>query len=84
VAPVYVYYKLSSFFQNHRNYVRDREDAQLAGESGLTPSALSCSAAKARYPAGSAGLAAAGWEYNSMQNVVSPCGLIASSVFNDS
>jgi len=31
-APVYVYYKLTNFYQNHRRYVKSRSDSQLAGE----------------------------------------------------
>mmetsp|Transcript_15783 Transcript_15783/g.43284 ORF Transcript_15783/g.43284 Transcript_15783/m.43284 type:complete len:142 (-) Transcript_15783:1645-2070(-) len=84
VAPVYMYYKMSNFYQNHRKYVRDRSDAQLAGESDLKPGQLECTALKARYPSGSPELTSAGWTYNSIQNVISPCGLIAFSVFNDS
>lgn len=29
-APVYVYYKLSNFYQNHRRYVKSRSDSQLS------------------------------------------------------
>ncbi len=39
-APVYLYYKLTNFFQNHRRYVMSRSDTQLAGLSG---SVSSCS-----------------------------------------
>eukprot|EP01062_Namystynia_karyoxenos_P024159 TRINITY_DN19396_c0_g1_i1.p1 TRINITY_DN19396_c0_g1~~TRINITY_DN19396_c0_g1_i1.p1 ORF type:complete len:529 (+),score=102.12 TRINITY_DN19396_c0_g1_i1:127-1587(+) len=31
-APVYLYYKLTNFYQNHRRYAKSRSDAQLAGE----------------------------------------------------
>ena len=27
--PIYMYYKLSNFYQNHRRYVRSRSDPQL-------------------------------------------------------
>lgn len=37
-GPIYFYYKLTNFFQNHRRYVQSRSDAQLAGESGTTSS----------------------------------------------
>ncbi len=29
VAPVYLYYQLTSFYANHRLYVKSRDDAQL-------------------------------------------------------
>ena len=32
-APVYVYYELGNFFQNHRAYVRDMDYFQLKGEA---------------------------------------------------
>ena len=31
-APVYFYYKLENFYQNHRRYVKSRNDDQLAGK----------------------------------------------------
>jgi hypothetical protein len=30
-APVYVYYELQNFYQNHRRYVKSRSDKQLSG-----------------------------------------------------
>lgn len=35
-GPVYVYYELSNYFQNHRRYVKSRSDTQLRGEGGDT------------------------------------------------
>lgn len=32
--PVYVYYQLSNFYQNHRRYVQSRSDKQLRGDFG--------------------------------------------------
>lgn len=31
---VYMYYGLSNFYQNHRRYVKSRDDKQLNGDSG--------------------------------------------------
>lgn len=31
-APVYVYYQLDNFYQNHRRYVKSRSNKQLMGE----------------------------------------------------
>lgn len=36
--PVYVYYELTNYFQNHRRYVKSRSDTQLRGEGGGTSS----------------------------------------------
>jgi hypothetical protein len=32
IAPVYIYYKLTNFYQNHRRYVKSRSDPQLSGD----------------------------------------------------
>ena len=33
-GPVYVYYELENFYQNHRRYVQSRSASQLEGEVG--------------------------------------------------
>lgn len=38
--PVYFYYKLTNFYQNHRRYVSSRSDTQLAG--GSSPDLSTC------------------------------------------
>eukprot|EP00406_Dinophysis_acuminata_P016530 CAMPEP_0179328440 /NCGR_PEP_ID=MMETSP0797-20121207/62525_1 /TAXON_ID=47934 /ORGANISM="Dinophysis acuminata, Strain DAEP01" /LENGTH=429 /DNA_ID=CAMNT_0021040889 /DNA_START=14 /DNA_END=1300 /DNA_ORIENTATION=- len=68
-SPILIYYQLEGFHQNHRRYVKSRDDDQLRGVDGpkLTEAELStCS------PAISSG-----------GRVNYPCGLIAKSVFND-
>lgn len=35
-SPVYFYYKLTNFYQNHRRYVKSRSDGQLAGTEGAS------------------------------------------------
>lgn len=35
---VFMYYKLANFYQNHRKYLRSRDDSQLKGQLSLTPS----------------------------------------------
>lgn len=42
-APVYFYYKLENFYQNHRRYVKSRNDEQLAGKVITKYSQLSIS-----------------------------------------
>ena len=31
-GPIYVYYQLDNFYQNHRRYVKSRDNEQLAGK----------------------------------------------------
>ena len=31
-GPIYVYYQLDNFYQNHRRYVKSRDDNQLSGK----------------------------------------------------
>jgi len=66
-GPVYVYYGLDNFYQNHRRYVRSRDDKQLIGDP-TTASSISndCDPYKLRD-----GLP------------IAPCGAIANSLFND-
>ena len=32
-APIYVYYQLDNFYQNHRRYVKSRSNEQLMGNN---------------------------------------------------
>jgi len=65
--PIYFYYKLTEFYQNHRRYVKSRSDAQLRGD--LT---------KKSYP----GCEPMERDPNTTK-ILYPCGLIANSFFND-
>ena len=42
-APVYFYYKLDNFYQNHRRYVKSKNEDQLAGKFLTKYSQLSIS-----------------------------------------
>jgi hypothetical protein len=64
---VYVYYQLENFYQNHRRYVKSRSSDQLQGTSGISNNDLK-SDCDPLYQNGSLTL--------------SPCGLIANSLFN--
>merc|ERR1711865_689983 len=66
--PVYVYYSLHNFYQNHRRYVKSRSDKQLRGET-LTKSELSdwCDPLVS----------------TDQDALLNPCGLIANSLFSD-
>lgn len=82
-APIYLYYQLENFYQNHRRYVQSRSDAQLRGDA--TASTSDCSPltmsgtginkynSTAETPIGS----------NQTDYILMPCGLIANSLFND-
>lgn len=70
-TPVKVFYQLTNFFQNHRRYVKSRNDLQVGG--GFVPAATlstSCDP-QASYVSNATGL------------IFAPCGLIATSHFND-
>lgn len=65
-APVFLYYRLTNFYQNHRRYVKSFNSDQLKGSViGTSTLDNSCS------PLGSTN----GTPYY-------PCGLIANSMFN--
>jgi len=66
-APVYFYYKLHKFHQNHRRYVKSRSDPQLRGLQGQT---ADCDPLE-------------DWEVDGEAKTLYPCGLIAHSKFND-
>lgn len=42
-SPVYVYYELRKFYQNHRTYVKSRSHDQLGGGVSMLPLNRSCS-----------------------------------------
>ena len=70
--PVYVYYQLDNFYQNHRRYVKSRSDAQLRGETVVSSDLEDC-----------APLTVITLEGETTARSLSPCGLIANSLFND-
>ncbi|XP_028294524.1 cell cycle control protein 50A-like isoform X1 [Gouania willdenowi] len=66
-SNVFMYYGLSNFYQNHRRYVKSRDDSQLNGDmSALTNPSKECEPYRM-----SEGLP------------IAPCGAIANSLFND-
>lgn len=67
-GPVFIYYGLRNFYQNHRRYVKSRDDNQLLGKP-VTKDNISSECA----PYGS----------GEGQKVYAPCGAIANSLFND-
>ncbi|XP_053566422.1 cell cycle control protein 50A [Bombina bombina] len=67
-STVFMYYGLSNFYQNHRRYVKSRDDSQLNGDkSSLTNPSKECEPYR-----------------TSDNKPIAPCGAIANSMFNDS
>ena len=69
-APIYFYYSLSNFHQNARKYVKSRSDKQLQGKDDLSDADL-------------ANCEPILHERNDPDAILSPCGLTANSLFND-
>ena len=94
VAPVFIYYELSNFYQNHRRYAKSRNDLQLVGES-VPLDSLGSDCDPFRHPGQYIDLSAepnrtVKFDANDAAPPVdiasiaySPCGLIAWSMFND-
>jgi len=71
-APVFFYYGLDNFYQNHRRYVKSRNDDQLRGVVVDSYSALEdCEPLRSEDGSKDA------------DNFFLPCGLVAASMFND-
>jgi len=69
LPPIWVYYALDAFHQNHRRYVKSRDDNQLQEHEDPTFDAASVSMCKP-------------W-VTTNGRVNYPCGLVARSIFND-
>uniref|UniRef100_A0A915I804 Cell cycle control protein n=1 Tax=Romanomermis culicivorax TaxID=13658 RepID=A0A915I804_ROMCU len=67
--PAYVYYGLSNFYQNHRRYVKSRDDRQLLGY--------------VREPGEECGTFRYFNQSPTVRFPIVPCGAIANSMFND-
>jgi len=87
-GPVYVYYELGNFYQNHRRYVKSRSYSQLMGnEITLDDAKADCDPIVTNEDAGRTKNIEDG--PNGPQDldpeaVAIPCGLIAKSFFTDS
>lgn len=67
-SNVFMYYGLSNFYQNHRRYVKSRDDSQLNGDTfSLTHPSKECEP----------------YRTGSDNKPIAPCGAIANSMFND-
>ena len=63
---VFIYYGLTNYYQNHRRYVKSRDDSQLLGDLSKSPSS-DC----APYD-----------RTEDKKVPIAPCGAIANSLFN--
>lgn len=70
-GKVYMYYGLSNYYQNHRRYVKSRDDNQLLGNLNKIPSTDCVPFAYVNSTENDTGVP------------IAPCGAIANSLFND-
>lgn len=66
-GPVFLYYRLTEFYQNHRQYIKNFDANQLMGDV-VAPSTLDTNCAPLAF--------------NDAGKAIYPCGLIANSMFN--
>ncbi|KAL9042349.1 MAG: hypothetical protein Q9180_000660 [Flavoplaca navasiana] len=74
--PVFLYYRLTNFYQNHRRYVKSQDTNQLKGDA-VSKEAIESSNCDPLRINNDEGTADRGRPFY-------PCGLIANSLFNDS
>lgn len=77
-APLFLYYRLTSFHQNHRRYVKSRSDIQLRGDE-----ATSAELRRDCDPLVEYGDAYGGRNASLRGKYLYPCGLVANSMFTD-
>lgn len=68
-GSVFMYYGLTNYYQNHRRYVKSRDDDQLLGEFNSPPSS-DCNPFQKVF-------------VDNREVPIVPCGAIANSLFND-
>lgn len=81
-APVYVYYQLDNFYQNHRRYVASRSDAQLRGDASASTSDCSPLTTVTNTTKWNSTADEPLDDDTSVEYKLNPCGLIANSLFN--
>ncbi|KAI9329550.1 CDC50/LEM3 family [Obelidium mucronatum] len=86
--PVYMYYRLTNFYQNHRRYVKSFDANQLAnlGVSSNSPPPAPTSVCSPLSKPTDAPAGTYSWVPNNQFDpnaVIYPCGLIANSYFSD-
>jgi len=86
-GPVYVYYQLENFYQNHRRYVKSRSNEQLLGKLDPTTKAdiddLLADCAPILTNAQAEVTTSVNGKVLDPEAAAYPCGLVAKSFFND-
>jgi len=68
--PVYMYYGLTNYYQNHRRYVKSRDESQLLGDITKVPNSDCAPFATWK-------------DKDGKEKPIVPCGAIANSLFDD-
>ena len=81
-APIYVYYQLDNFYQNHRRFVKSRSNEQLMGNNLSVVDLDDCDPVKTNKDLGE-GVASVSGKDLDPDAAAYPCGLVARSFFTD-
>lgn len=82
-GPVYLYYFLTSYYQNQRRYVKSRVKAQLQGDDLNKAKLAECDPVITMDDLGRLQMDMQGGHDLNSDDLMNPCGLIARSFFND-
>ncbi len=80
-APVFLFYELTNFYQNHRRYLKSKSPSQLKGEVITVSDAESACDPVVRNKDLNVKKSWGGYDLDPEQ-VANPCGLVAKSIFN--
>jgi len=90
-GPIYVYYQLDNFYQNHRRYVKSRNNDQLVGNYKKVGELTDCDPIikvadlweNQKYPYAQKNEKPIDKKQLDPEDPAIPCGLVAKSFFND-
>ena len=83
-SPIYVYYQLDNFYQNHRRYVKSRSNEQLMGNELSVDELEDCDPIKKNKDLGENITTSVDGTPLVDDDPAFPCGLVAKSFFTDS
>ena len=81
-GPVFLYYELENFYQNHRRYLKSRDDDQLNGKIKTVDELSSCDPVTRNKDVKAVLPAIDGTTILPADGPANPCGLVAKSFFN--